>query len=245
MALHLLERLLAFDPTDRPTAAEALADPYFTGLANSELEPTTQPISRLEFEFERRKLAREDVRELIYREILEYHPQMLHEYLRGGDQANFLYPRERVIGSSDEPEKPNADYCIKLHVGEVPGHTSVTDGLNKPLLNTRNFLKSESIGASKCIVVKEKREKDIFSDDQICHAKTDTIAYKDLPLFYSANCHVARNLCLTICMKHEEHLMRNRKGLLNSKVCDDTGETEARPIHGGFTSESRAHESDR
>ncbi|XP_037413326.1 mitogen-activated protein kinase 16 isoform X2 [Triticum dicoccoides] len=68
MALHLLERLLAFDPADRPTAAEALADPYFTGLANSELEPTTQPISRLEFEFERRKLGREDVRELIYRE---------------------------------------------------------------------------------------------------------------------------------------------------------------------------------
>ncbi|KAM3331302.1 hypothetical protein ACQJBY_027360 [Aegilops geniculata] len=70
MALHLLERLLAFDPADRPTAAEALADPYFTGLANSELEPTTQPISKLEFEFERRKLAREDVRELIYREVM-------------------------------------------------------------------------------------------------------------------------------------------------------------------------------
>jgi hypothetical protein len=47
-----------------------LADPYFTGLANSELEPTAQPISKLEFEFERRKLARDDVRELIYREVL-------------------------------------------------------------------------------------------------------------------------------------------------------------------------------
>uniref|UniRef100_A0A8R7TX13 mitogen-activated protein kinase n=2 Tax=Triticum urartu TaxID=4572 RepID=A0A8R7TX13_TRIUA len=207
MALHLLERLLAFDPADRPTAAEALADPYFTGLANSELEPTAQPISKLEFEFERRKLAREDLRELIYREILEYHPQMLHDYLRGGDQANFLYPsgvdrfksqfvhleeigakgektspqlrqhaslpRERVIGSSDEPEKPNADYCIKLHVDELPGHTSVTDGLNKPLLNTRNFLKSESIGASKCIVVKEKQEKDEESMSEYMHEASD------------------------------------------------------------------------
>jgi hypothetical protein len=28
------------------------------------------------FEFERRKLAIDDVRELIYREILEYHPQV-------------------------------------------------------------------------------------------------------------------------------------------------------------------------
>lgn len=30
-ALALLRRLLAFDPSDRPTAEEALADPYFAG----------------------------------------------------------------------------------------------------------------------------------------------------------------------------------------------------------------------
>ncbi|XP_051115163.1 mitogen-activated protein kinase 9-like isoform X3 [Andrographis paniculata] len=93
LALRLLERLLAFDPKDRPTAEEALADPYFHGLANVEHEPSTQPISKLEFEFERKKLAKDDVRELIYREILEYHPQMLQEYLRSGDQASsFMYP---------------------------------------------------------------------------------------------------------------------------------------------------------
>ncbi|GER32406.1 mitogen-activated protein kinase 9 [Striga asiatica] len=93
MALRLLEKLLAFDPKDRPTAEEALADPYFHGLANVDREPSTQPISKLEFEFERRKLMKDDVRELIYREILEYHPQMLQEYLRGGDQTSgFMYP---------------------------------------------------------------------------------------------------------------------------------------------------------
>ncbi|XP_050378631.1 mitogen-activated protein kinase 9-like [Argentina anserina] len=93
LALRLLEQLLAFDPKDRPTAEEALADPYFHGLANVDREPCTQPISKLEFEFERRKLTKDDVRELIYREILEYHPQMLQEYLRGGDQtSSFMYP---------------------------------------------------------------------------------------------------------------------------------------------------------
>lgn len=92
LALRLLERLLAFDPKDRPTAEEALADPYFYGLSNVEREPTTTPISKLEFEFERRKLTKDDVRELIYREILEYHPQMLQEYLRGQDQTSFMYP---------------------------------------------------------------------------------------------------------------------------------------------------------
>jgi hypothetical protein len=40
-------------------------------------EPVAQPISKLAFEFDRRKLTMEDVRELIYKEILEYHPNAL------------------------------------------------------------------------------------------------------------------------------------------------------------------------
>lgn len=75
-ALALLRRLLAFDPTDRPTAEEALADPYFHNLHSPAREPSAQSISKLAFDFERRKLAIEEVRELIYREILEYHPQV-------------------------------------------------------------------------------------------------------------------------------------------------------------------------
>lgn len=92
LALRLLERLLAFDPKDRITAEEALADPYFEGLANIDLEPSARPISKFEFDFERRKLTKDDVRELIYREILEYHPQMLREYLSGSDLTSFMYP---------------------------------------------------------------------------------------------------------------------------------------------------------
>eukprot|EP00967_Tisochrysis_lutea_P050103 scaffold61532_cov19-Tisochrysis_lutea.AAC.1 len=37
-ALALLQKLIAFDPSDRPSAAEALSDPYFAGLPS-----TTQP----------------------------------------------------------------------------------------------------------------------------------------------------------------------------------------------------------
>lgn len=92
LALRLLGRLLAFDPKDRPSAEEALADPYFAVLANVEREPSRNPISKLEFEFERQKVTKDDVRELIYREILEYHPQMLQEYMQGGEQLSFLYP---------------------------------------------------------------------------------------------------------------------------------------------------------
>ncbi|XP_019166352.1 PREDICTED: mitogen-activated protein kinase 20-like isoform X1 [Ipomoea nil] len=91
LALRLLERLLAFDPKDRPTAEEALADPYFKGLAKVEREPSCQAISKLEFEFERRKVTKEDVRELIFREILEYHPQLRKDYING-ERVNFMYP---------------------------------------------------------------------------------------------------------------------------------------------------------
>ncbi|KAF3442314.1 hypothetical protein FNV43_RR16230 [Rhamnella rubrinervis] len=92
LALRLLQRLLAFDPKDRPTAEEALADPYFKGLARVEREPSCQPISKLEFEFERRRVTKDDIRELIYREILEYHPQLLKDYMNGTEGTNFLYP---------------------------------------------------------------------------------------------------------------------------------------------------------
>jgi len=66
-ALRLLKKMLEFDPADRPTAEEALADPYFHGLASPAREPTCEPISKLAFDFERRKLSVDEVRELIYR----------------------------------------------------------------------------------------------------------------------------------------------------------------------------------
>ncbi|KAM0070942.1 putative mitogen-activated protein kinase CMGC-MAPK family [Helianthus debilis subsp. tardiflorus] len=92
LALRLLQRMLAFDPKERPTAEEALADPYFKGLAKLEREPSCQSISKLEFEFERRRITKEDIRELIFREILEYHPQLLKDYMAGNESTNFLYP---------------------------------------------------------------------------------------------------------------------------------------------------------
>ncbi|KAG1338452.1 putative Serine/threonine protein kinase [Cocos nucifera] len=52
LALHLLERMLAFEPKDRPTAEEALADPYFKNIAKVEREPSAQPVTKVEFKFE-------------------------------------------------------------------------------------------------------------------------------------------------------------------------------------------------
>ncbi|KAM3191720.1 hypothetical protein ACQJBY_069150 [Aegilops geniculata] len=91
LALRLLRRLLAFDPKDRPSAEEALADPYFYGLAKVEREPSCQPIPKIEFEFEGRRVTKEDIKELIFEEILEYHPQLLKEHISGTDRRNFAH----------------------------------------------------------------------------------------------------------------------------------------------------------
>ncbi|XP_039038617.1 mitogen-activated protein kinase 20-like [Hibiscus syriacus] len=93
LGLRLLQRLLAFDPKDWPTSKEAIVDPYFKGMAKVEREPYCQPITKMEFEFERRRVLKDDIQELIFREILEYHPQLLKDYMNGPERTNFLYPR--------------------------------------------------------------------------------------------------------------------------------------------------------
>lgn len=76
---------------------QALADPYFKGLSKIEREPSCQPISKLEFEFERRRVTKDDIRELIFREVLEYHPQLLRDYMSGNGGTSFIYPRCGII----------------------------------------------------------------------------------------------------------------------------------------------------
>ncbi|KAF3518137.1 hypothetical protein DY000_02059884 [Brassica cretica] len=52
--------MLSFEPKDMPTSEEALADPYFKNLAKVERELSCQPVTKLEFEFERRRIRKED-----------------------------------------------------------------------------------------------------------------------------------------------------------------------------------------
>ncbi|XP_057963116.1 mitogen-activated protein kinase 19-like [Malania oleifera] len=149
-AVRLLERLLAFDPKDRPTAEQALADPYFKGLSKVEREPSCQPISKLEFEFERRRLAKEDIRELIFREILEYHPKLLKEYMNGTEGPHFLYPsaidqfRKQFIhlqenGGKNGPVIPPARKHVSLPRSTVHSATIPPKEQNLALFNERQI----------------------------------------------------------------------------------------------------------
>ncbi|KAM7249981.1 hypothetical protein ACFE04_021864 [Oxalis oulophora] len=145
LALRLLQRLLAFDPKDRPTAQEALADPYFKGLSRVEREPSCQAISKMEFEFERRRVTKEDIRELIYREILEYHPQLLKDYMNGSEGTSFLYPsaigqfRSQFAyleenGGRNGPVIPPERKHVSLPRSTV--HTSTITSTTRPTVNS-------------------------------------------------------------------------------------------------------------
>ncbi|GJN36084.1 hypothetical protein PR202_gb24920 [Eleusine coracana subsp. coracana] len=91
--VHQLDIITDLLGTPSPEAiSRALADSYFKNIANVDREPSAQPVTKLEFEFERRRVTKEDIRELIYREILEYHPKMLREFLEGTESSGFMYP---------------------------------------------------------------------------------------------------------------------------------------------------------
>ncbi|XP_045820148.1 mitogen-activated protein kinase 9-like isoform X2 [Trifolium pratense] len=197
LALRILERLLAFDPKNRPSAEEALSDPYFHGLSNIDREPSTHAISKLEFEFERRKVNKDDVRELIYREILEYHPQMLEEYLRGGDQTSFMYPsgvdrfKRQFAHLEEHYGKGERSSPLQRQHASLPRervHTSKNENnenndiemsTGPNLQSPRSLLKSASISASKCIDVKRSKDQEepiMEVNDDAADELTDNIA---------------------------------------------------------------------
>ncbi|XP_078431023.1 mitogen-activated protein kinase 9-like isoform X2 [Wolffia australiana] len=196
LALHLLEGLLAFDPKDRLSAEEALAHPYFHGLANVNFEPVMKPIPQSEFDFEKKKLNKDDVRELIYCEILEYHPQIRKEYNCGEDLTSFLYPsgvdRFNTQFTHFEENDGNQETSTPLRrqhaslprerigspMDETPGGLSIESvkrspasvSPSSPLMAescARRFLThSASIGASRSILVNDRGNSEGGQNDE-------------------------------------------------------------------------------
>ncbi|KAK4767618.1 hypothetical protein SAY86_015368 [Trapa natans] len=129
LALRLLEHLLAFDPKDRPTAEEALADPYFHDLANLDLEPSTNPISKLEFEFEfeRRNSPK----------IMSGSCSTTRERVHP--------PKEESGGQNDEADKQSTyeEYPLKTDQPNPHGRQSQTNYSPRSLLNSATISDSK------------------------------------------------------------------------------------------------------
>jgi len=111
--LDLLKKLLTFNPKKRITVEEALSHPYLEALHYPEDEPIGDPVSNLEFEFEKYELSLEQLKDLIYEEILLYHsPEFASEYERniqaGKSVIHYVLKNENALkpgetdGSDDE-----------------------------------------------------------------------------------------------------------------------------------------------
>mmetsp|Transcript_13662 Transcript_13662/g.36695 ORF Transcript_13662/g.36695 Transcript_13662/m.36695 type:complete len:392 (-) Transcript_13662:456-1631(-) len=72
--LDLLRRVLVFDPAKRISVEEALMHPYLASLHDPEDEPLCD--AKFEFDFEGEQLSKEQLREMIYEEVLLYHPAL-------------------------------------------------------------------------------------------------------------------------------------------------------------------------
>jgi len=73
LAIDLLKKLMIVDYRHRITVEEALAHPYLKDLHFPDDEPTRAPVSSMEFEFEKHHLSLQQLKDLVYEEILMYH----------------------------------------------------------------------------------------------------------------------------------------------------------------------------
>ena len=73
LAVDLMKKLMVVDYRKRFTIDEALAHPYLKDLHCVEDEPTREPVPVIEFEFEKYKLSLQQLKDLVYEEILLYH----------------------------------------------------------------------------------------------------------------------------------------------------------------------------
>jgi mitogen-activated protein kinase 1/3 len=68
-----MRRMLTFDPAKRITVHQALEHPFMSELHCSDDEPIRSRFDLFDFEFEKYDLAGEQLKDVIYDEIMLYH----------------------------------------------------------------------------------------------------------------------------------------------------------------------------
>ncbi|CAD8074984.1 unnamed protein product [Paramecium primaurelia] len=107
--LDLLKGLLKFDHRVRLTAAQALKHSYLQILHSEEDEPTSLPVNPLEFEFEKYELTKEQLKDMLYEEILLYHfSEFRNQYFQKIQQGQSLISHI-VNNENARIIDPNAD----------------------------------------------------------------------------------------------------------------------------------------
>ena len=93
-AREVIKKLLAFDQDERISASDALEDPYFVGLFKSSAEDIAKPLSKLDYGFDQKTLREGEIRELMFREILEYHKDAKKQYMSRNTSHVYHFPSQ-------------------------------------------------------------------------------------------------------------------------------------------------------
>ena len=93
-AREVIKKLLAFDQDERISASDALEDPYFVGLFKSSAEDIAKPLSKLDYGFDQKTLREGEIRELMFREILEYHKDAKKQYMSRNSSHVYHFPSQ-------------------------------------------------------------------------------------------------------------------------------------------------------
>eukprot|EP00727_Mastigamoeba_balamuthi_P012338 m51a1_g7727 putative mitogen-activated protein kinase (411) ;mRNA; f:154916-157005 len=98
LAVDLLEKMLQFDPAKRCTIEEALDHPYIASLH----DPNDEPICHAPFTFDTdlTNASTAHIKELVFREMMEFHPQHQKELLE-------LMANEASKGKEAQAQKPS------------------------------------------------------------------------------------------------------------------------------------------
>jgi mitogen-activated protein kinase 1/3/mitogen-activated protein kinase 6 len=112
-ALDILKKTLLFNPDKRITVEQALQNPYLAQLHCPEDEPSRQPLEIEDFEFERRKIDMDALRQEIFLEALRYYPdkrdRYFQEQISNGKMCNICEYRLLAPGESQYTSDEEGD----------------------------------------------------------------------------------------------------------------------------------------
>lgn len=110
-AQDFLAHTLRWDPESRMTIEEAIEHQYLSKLQCPEDEPTRDPLDTSDFEFERRKITSNALREEIFHETLHYYPELLarfeEERCRNGSEYDI--EKYRLLGPGESQYSSDED----------------------------------------------------------------------------------------------------------------------------------------
>lgn len=117
-AINLLSRMLVLHPGERITVEEALKHHYLSKYHDPDDEPVCVPA--FNFDFENQQLNMDQLRQMTYKEIMEYHqPKCFDAFLRPAPKE----PLKSEASVKNEQVVPEVNK-VKVEVGQLASQTS-------------------------------------------------------------------------------------------------------------------------